>query len=261
MLLCASLGNAVALKRVLPQQVGSQPCGTSPTQQHGSLTVPTCDTTALPGCCFAVVMLLQHGRVAATVSQQLKEQCAKSPLLWKELQQELKQELKAAKQDAKEARKGEGQGSMFAMAASPACTVGPVGLCWCHGCGAATQVAVPSHSSDDEKAVGIPDPHPMRMKLGTADTPALPCCVLFMSWLPVSRGCCRAAQGFGSAEAGTQGAEAGGCSTRRGGSTAAAAGGAAVPVAAVAVARDGVAVRLVQPWHMGVLCICLCWGR
>ncbi len=53
------------------------------------------------------MLLLQHGRVVASVSQQLKEQCSKSPLLWKELQQELREELKTAKQEAKDARKGE----------------------------------------------------------------------------------------------------------------------------------------------------------
>jgi hypothetical protein len=52
------------------------------------------------------VLLLQHGHLTATVSQQLKEQCNRSPHLWKEVQQELKQELKAAKKDAKDARKG-----------------------------------------------------------------------------------------------------------------------------------------------------------
>jgi hypothetical protein len=57
-------------------------------------------------CCCQFVLLLQHGHLTATVSQQLKEQCNRSPQLWKELQQELTQELKAAKKDAKDARKG-----------------------------------------------------------------------------------------------------------------------------------------------------------
>jgi hypothetical protein len=55
--------------------------------------------------CYSV-LLLQHGHVTATVSQQLKEQCSRSPQLWKELQLELTHELKAAKKDARDARKG-----------------------------------------------------------------------------------------------------------------------------------------------------------
>jgi hypothetical protein len=64
---------------------------------------------------LSCVFLLQHGCVAASVSQQLKERCAKSPQLWRELQQELKLELKAAKQDAKNARKGEANGARLRL--------------------------------------------------------------------------------------------------------------------------------------------------
>lgn len=44
--------------------------------------------------------------MVATVSQQLREMCARSPQLWEVFQQEFKEELKAAKKDAKDARKG-----------------------------------------------------------------------------------------------------------------------------------------------------------
>lgn len=53
-----------------------------------------------------LLLLLQHGRVTASVCQQLKEACARSPQLWRELQQELSEALDAAKKDAKQARKG-----------------------------------------------------------------------------------------------------------------------------------------------------------
>jgi plasmid maintenance system antidote protein VapI len=66
-------------------------------------------TFAKARCCCC--LLLQHGHLTATVSQQLKEQCSRSPQLWKELQQELTQELKAAKKDAKDARKGASSGN------------------------------------------------------------------------------------------------------------------------------------------------------
>lgn len=52
------------------------------------------------------LLLPQHGRVTASVSQQLKEACARSPQLWRKFQQELSEALSAAKRDAKQARKG-----------------------------------------------------------------------------------------------------------------------------------------------------------
>jgi len=50
---------------------------------------------------------MQNGHLSASVSQQLKEMCNRSPQLWQELREELNQQLKTARRDAKDARKGE----------------------------------------------------------------------------------------------------------------------------------------------------------
>lgn len=49
---------------------------------------------------------MQNGHLTASVSQQLKDMCNRSPQLWRERQEELNEQLKAARRDIKDARKG-----------------------------------------------------------------------------------------------------------------------------------------------------------